>query len=56
MVIKELTNLMNILDNIKFDLNSSIYTLTDDEYEKVFYVRDQLHMILQEMKFIKALT
>jgi hypothetical protein len=56
MVIKELNDLMRILNDIKYDLDGSVYTLTDDEYSKVFYVRDQLYVLLQEIKFIKALN
>jgi hypothetical protein len=30
------------LDGIKYDLEASVYTLTDDEFETTFFVRDCL--------------
>lgn len=34
------------LDGIKYDLEASVYTLEDDEFEKVFFVRDTIDEIL----------
>jgi len=35
-----------LLDDIKYDLNASVYTLEDDEFATVFYVRDLLQAML----------
>jgi hypothetical protein len=34
------------LDGIKYDLEASVYTLTDDEFETVFSTRDDLDLAL----------
>ncbi len=36
------------LDAIKFDLNASVYTLTDDEFEMVFATRDMIDEALEK--------
>lgn len=39
----------HLLNNIKFDLDCSVYTLTDDEFETTFYVRDLLDLALKAL-------
>lgn len=41
------------LDGIKFELYASVYTLTDDEFEKTFAARDLLDDGLRRMKEVK---
>ena len=48
---KELKRLEHLLDTIKFDLSASVYTLEDDEFETVFYVRDRIHEIIKELEW-----
>ena len=38
------------LDNIKYDLETSVYTLTDEEFETVFWVRDECDRALEKIK------
>lgn len=46
----ELKRASSVLDGIKYSLCASVYTLTDDEFEKVFYVRDQIDIALATSK------
>ncbi len=39
-----------LLDGIKFELSASVYTLEDDEFETVFFVRDVLTAVLEVEK------
>ena len=39
------------LDSIKFELNQSVYTLEDDQFETTFYVRDILQEALSDPRF-----
>lgn len=41
------------LDGIKYELEASVYTLTDYEYGTVFFVRDQLDRALAEFDKLK---
>lgn len=43
---EELSSAARRLDGIKFDLYASVYTLTDDEFETVFSVRDSIQQAL----------
>lgn len=40
----------DILNDIKYDLEASVYTLTDDQFEAVFYVRDEMDSLLKERR------
>lgn len=42
------------LDGIKSELDGSIYTLEDDEFETVYYVRDILQQALAECEKIES--
>ena len=39
-----------LLDGIKSELNASVYTLTDDEFEMVYHVRDLSDIVIAEIR------
>src|SRR6185436_1793092 len=41
-----------VLDGIKYDLEASVYTLEDDEFAQVFFIRDTAHKALETVKGI----
>jgi len=46
-------NTEKALDSIKYELNASVYTLTDDEFETTFSCRDNLFLALKKIMAIK---
>ena len=45
-----LKRISKILDNIEYECNSSVYTLTDDEFSWVFHCRDLADEAIREYK------
>lgn len=48
-----LKDISRILDNIKYECKSSVYTLDDDEFSWIFYCRDLADRTLRECEKIK---
>lgn len=48
--VEALGSASKLLNNIKYDLEASVYTLTDDEFATVFYVRDRCDEALAKIK------
>ncbi len=48
--IKILKEVYRHLDNLKYECNSSIYTLDEDEMSWIFYCRDSIWLTLQKFK------
>jgi len=49
-MIKFMREMANELDQIKFDLYGSVYSLEDSEYARVYMVRDTLFEKVEELK------
>lgn len=44
-LLQMLERLETALNEIKYELNASVYMVEDDEFETVFFVRDQLYIL-----------